>query len=150
MTNVKITTLSEDTANYGFLAEWGLSILVETDGYRVLVDTGLSFSAVHNARLMGIDLSTIDRIVLTHGHADHTGGLRDVLRLTGEIEVIAHPDIWNAKYTKRGQHPERYNGIPFQREELEGRGARFNLVKEPYYITDNILTTGEIPMVSGY
>ena len=80
---IKITTLSENTANYGFLAEWGLSILVEADGMRILMDTGLSFSAVHNAQLMGIDLSTVDRIVLSHGHADHTGGLREVLKIEG-------------------------------------------------------------------
>lgn len=147
---VKITTLSEDTANYGFLAEWGLSVLVEADGVRVLLDTGLSFSAVHNALLMGIDLSTIDCIVLSHGHADHTGGLRDVLKIKGEVEVIAHPDIWSAKYVQRHQQTLRYNGIPFRREELESLGARFNLVREPFYITDNILTTGEIPMSSSH
>lgn len=46
---IKITTPSENTANHGFLAEWGLSILVEVGRMRILVDTGLSFSAVHNA-----------------------------------------------------------------------------------------------------
>jgi len=74
---IQITTLSENTANYGFLAEWGLSILVEVDGVRILMDTGLSFSAVHNAQLMGIDLSTIDQIVLSHGHVDHTTRLSE-------------------------------------------------------------------------
>lgn len=59
---VRITTLSENTANYSFLAEWGLSILVEIDGARILVDTGLSFSAVTNAQILGIDLSAIDRM----------------------------------------------------------------------------------------
>jgi len=147
---ISITTLSENTANYGFLGEWGLSILVEVDEVRVLMDTGLSFTAVHNARLMEIDLTTIDRIVLSHGHADHTGGLRDVLRLKGEVEVLAHPDIWAEKYTKRGEGTERSIGIPFSREELEDLGARFNLVREPVHITENIMTTGEIPMATGY
>ena len=147
---VDITTLSENTANYGFLAEWGLSILVEVDGVRILMDTGLSFSAVHNAHLMGIDLSTIDRIVLSHGHADHTGGLQEVLKIRGEVEVIAHPDMWAAKYVRRDQERVRYNGIPFSREELESRGARFKLTKEPVHITEHAMTTGEIPMVSGY
>lgn len=147
---VRITTLSENTANYGFLAEWGLSILVDVDGLRILVDTGLSFSAIHNAQLMGIDLSTIDRIVLSHGHADHTGGLRDVLKIKGEVEVIAHPDIWAVKHVQRNEEGVQYNGIPFSREELEGRGARFNLVREPVHITENVMTTGEIPMLSGY
>jgi 7,8-dihydropterin-6-yl-methyl-4-(beta-D-ribofuranosyl)aminobenzene 5'-phosphate synthase len=40
--------------------------------------------------------------------------------------------------------------MPFAREELESRGARFNLVREPIHITANVMTTGEIPMLSGY
>jgi 7,8-dihydropterin-6-yl-methyl-4-(beta-D-ribofuranosyl)aminobenzene 5'-phosphate synthase len=148
---IKITTLSENTATYGFLAEWGLSILIEVDGLRILMDTGVSFLAVHNAQLMGIDLPTIDRIVLSHGHADHTGGLREVLRRRGEVEVIAHPDIWALKYARRdGETEEQYIGIPFSREELENLGAHFNLVREPVRITDRIMTTGEIPMLSSY
>lgn len=148
---IKITTLSENTANYGFLAEWGLSILVEVDGMRILVDTGLSISAVHNAKTLGIDLSQIDRIVLSHGHADHTGGLREVLKLTGEVEVIAHPDIWSAKYTRRdNEGKEQYIGVPYPKDELENLGARFNLTKKPVRISENIMTTGEIPMVTDY
>jgi 7,8-dihydropterin-6-yl-methyl-4-(beta-D-ribofuranosyl)aminobenzene 5'-phosphate synthase len=147
---IRITTLSENTANYGFLGEWGLSILVETDDIRVLMDTGLSFTAAHNAVVMDLDLTTIDRIVLSHGHADHTGGLRDVLRIKGEVEVIAHPDIWTDKYTGRGEGTKRKIILPFSREELEGLGARFNLTREPVHITDHIMTTGEIPMITGY
>jgi len=148
---VRITTLSENTANLGFLAEWGISILVEVDGMKILVDTGLSLSAVHNAKLLGVDLSTIDRIVLSHGHVDHTGGLRDVLKIKGEVEVIAHPDVWTPKYVRRDEESqEQYISIPFSREELESCGARFNLSREPVYITDNVLTTGEIPMLSSY
>lgn len=148
---IKITTLCENTANFNFLAEWGLSILVEVDGFRILMDTGRSFSAVYNAQLMGIDFSTIDRIVISHGHADHTGGLRDVLKIKGETEVIAHPDIWADKYVQRQQGEEiKYAGIPFSRQELKSCGARFNLVREPVFITENILTTGEIPMITDY
>ncbi|TES85599.1 MBL fold metallo-hydrolase, partial [Candidatus Aerophobetes bacterium] len=124
--------------------------LVEVNETRILMDTGLSFSAVHNAQLMGIDLSTIDCIVLSHGHADHTGGLREVLKIKGEVEVIAHPDIWAAKHAQRNKKGTRYSGIPFLREELESRGARFKLVREPVHITEHVITTGEIPMLSGY
>ncbi|MFC2042468.1 MBL fold metallo-hydrolase [Chloroflexota bacterium] len=148
---IKITTLSENTANYGYLAEWGLSILVEVDEATILVDTGLSFSAMHNAQLMGIDLATIDCIVLSHGHADHTGGLRDVLKIRREVKVVAHPDIWIPKYVRReGEPQEQHNGMPFTREELESHGARFNLAREPVHIAEHILTTGEIPMLLDY
>ncbi|MFC2062501.1 MBL fold metallo-hydrolase [Chloroflexota bacterium] len=147
---VSITTLSENTAKFGYLAEWGLSMLVEADNTKILMDTGLGFSAVHNAQLMGIDLSMIDRIVLSHGHVDHTGGLREILKIRGEVEVIAHPDIWTAKYSQCSEEEARYRGIPFSREELESLGANFNLTKKPVYITDSILTTGEIPMITDY
>jgi 7,8-dihydropterin-6-yl-methyl-4-(beta-D-ribofuranosyl)aminobenzene 5'-phosphate synthase len=149
---IKLTTLSENTAGkVGLLAEWGLSILVEVDGYKVLLDTGLDTSAAHNAAIMGIDLSKVDRIVLSHGHHDHTGGLCHVLNaMKKEIEIIAHPDIWAAKYSRTFSKKAQYAGIPFAREALESWGASFSLTKEPVWITDSIVATGEIPMHTKY
>lgn len=148
---VRLTTLSENTATYGFLAEWGFSLLVEVDDLKVLLDTGLSFSAVHNAQLLGIDLSTVDVVVLSHGHADHTGGLRDMLRRRSrEVEVIAHPDMWEPKYSRRQSQPERYVGIPFTREALENAGARFHLTREPVPLGSRVVTSGEIPMTTTF
>ncbi len=146
---LQITTLSENTAGLGnFLGERGLSILVETDGLDILFDTGQSISASHNADILGIDLRKINKIVLSHGHYDHTGGLRHILRkMKREIEIIAHPDIWAAKFNRR---EDRYIGIPFHRQTLESLGAHFNLTTEPVRISDNIMTTGEIPMVTDY
>ena len=148
---IKITTLAENAAEMGYLAEWGLSMFIEADGKKVLFDTGMGVAAVHNARLLGIDLSTVDKIVISHGHHDHTGGLREVLKaMRKEVEIIAHPDIWAAKYGRRGKDPEHFAGLPFRRELLENLGARFNMTAKPVRITDRFLTTGEIPMISGY
>jgi 7,8-dihydropterin-6-yl-methyl-4-(beta-D-ribofuranosyl)aminobenzene 5'-phosphate synthase len=147
---VRITTLSENTAQGGFLGEWGLSILVETESAKVLLDTGLGSSAVHNADLMGIDFSTIDAIVLSHAHGDHTGGLRDVLRrVRKQVQVIAHPDIWIPKYVVQGEM-SRYAGIPFMKDDLESLGASFTLTAKPFRIGDDITTTGEIEMTTDY
>ena len=150
---MNIITLTENTAgNVGVLAEWGLSILVEVDGLNVLLDTGLSASIVHNASVLGIDLSNIDKIVISHGHTDHTGGLRQLLKaMRKEVEVIAHPDIWDAKYSERAREGAYvYAGTPFQKEELESLGASFTLTSEPVWISDRIATTGEIPMLTDY
>jgi 7,8-dihydropterin-6-yl-methyl-4-(beta-D-ribofuranosyl)aminobenzene 5'-phosphate synthase len=121
---------------------------VESDEANVLFDAGQSFSATHNAELLGVDLKRVDKIVLSHGHFDHTGGLKNVLEKIGrEIEIVAHPDIWQPKYGGLG---ERYIGIPFSREELEALGARFKLTAEPTAIGPNIITSGEIPMVTDF
>jgi len=148
---LRITTLSENTAGRDFLGEWGLSILLETETEAILFDTGKSISTVYNADILHIDLGRVSKIILSHGHYDHTGGLRDVLRRAGkEVEVIAHPDIWQAKYARRKDEPNRYIGIPFQQKELESLGARFELTKEPLEIAENVMTTGEVPIVTDF
>ncbi len=150
---MRITTLSENTAGRGgLLAEWGLSILIETDDVNILLDTGTSISATYNADALGIDLGKIDKIVLSHGHQDHTGGLREVLRRVrkSEIEIIAHPHVWSVRYMRRPGRADRFSGIPFQRQELESLGASFNLTTNPVKITENIMTTGEVPMVTDF
>ncbi|MDD2497043.1 MAG: MBL fold metallo-hydrolase [Desulfitobacteriaceae bacterium] len=150
--DVNLTTLCENTAvKPGFAAEWGLSILIETGDLKILFDTGENTAAVYNARKFGIDLSALNYIVFSHGHGDHTGGLREVLKYSGPKPIYAHPDIWHPKYTKRPEEKkEAYIGIPFIRDELEFLGAAFNLSREPQQITENIMTTGEVPMVTDY
>jgi len=150
---LRITTLSDNTAGMGdsLLGEWGLSILVEANGKSILLDTGAGVSASHNAGRLGTDLTKIDNIVLSHGHYDHTGGLREMLQLMKkEVEIIAHPDIWQPKYGKRKGKDARYIGIPFQRIGLESLGAVFRLSPEPVKLTDDIITTGEIPMTNDF
>jgi 7,8-dihydropterin-6-yl-methyl-4-(beta-D-ribofuranosyl)aminobenzene 5'-phosphate synthase len=150
--SIQITTLSENTAgSINVLAEWGLSILVEADGYKILLDTGRSYSAAYNALTLGVDLSQIDKIVFSHGHFDHTGGLLYVLKLIkSPVEVIAHPDIWASKYAKFPERGEEYIGVPFPQEAAETLGASFNLTREPVWISENIVTSGEIPMTNEY
>jgi len=148
---VKITTLSENTAGGGCLGEWGLSMFVEADGKKILFDTGGGFSSIYNANLMGVDLTTAECIVLSHGHYDHTGGLRNVLmRMRKKIDIYAHPDVWARKYGCMESGPERYVGIPFPREALEALGGDFKLSPEPVKLSENIITTGFVPMTNDY
>jgi 7,8-dihydropterin-6-yl-methyl-4-(beta-D-ribofuranosyl)aminobenzene 5'-phosphate synthase len=148
---IKITTLSENTATAGCLGEWGLSMFVEADGKKILFDTGGGFSAVYNANLMGIDLTAAECIVISHGHYDHTGGLRNVLtRMRKRIDIYAHPDVWARKYGRMESGPERYVGIPYPREALEALGANFKLSSEPARLSERIMTTGHVPMTNDY
>ena len=149
---LRITTLSENTAGaVDLLAEWGLSILIETGKENILFDTGQTITASYNTDSLEIDLNRIDKIILSHGHYDHTGGLRQILRKMGkEVEIVAHPDIWANKYRRRKGKKDKYIGIPFQRQELESLGAKFTLTTKPVNVADNVMTTGEVPMVTDY
>lgn len=71
----KITTLVDHRAREGFMAEFGLSLLVESEGQRILFDTGAGKALERNAATLGVDLSAITRVVLSHGHYDHATGL---------------------------------------------------------------------------
>ena len=152
--NLTITTLVENTAfKRGFLAEWGLCVLIESGDKTILLDSGASPHAVsHNARQLGLDLSRVDVWVLSHGHYDHTGGMTAVLASMGKkIEIIAHPSIWDLKYARRSD-PEWYEycGNPYERAELERLGASFTHTAEPTWITEDIVTSGEERMTTDF
>lgn len=134
------------------LPEYGFSALVEDvgAGVRILFDTGSSgLPLEHNLKLLGVDAASIDYVVLSHRHYDHTGGLRRFLELRGgkPVTVIAHEDLFTPSYARLkalgGSLADI--GIPYTRAELESLGARFLLVRKPVRVTDSIVVSGEIP-----
>jgi 7,8-dihydropterin-6-yl-methyl-4-(beta-D-ribofuranosyl)aminobenzene 5'-phosphate synthase len=151
-----ITTLAENTAGLPYaIGEWGFSALVESDEMNVLLDTGVGYGATHNADLLGIDLTKVDKIILSHSHFDHTEGLPQMLKKIKkkEIEIIAAPDLWTGeKYSVDGRVKAGplYIGIPYTRFYLENFGAKFTLTREPVKLTNNIMTIGEIPIVTDF
>lgn len=78
VSELKITTLSTMLTEFRGVGEWGYAALIEADGHTLLFDTGERPDTVlKNAVELGIDLSTVDTVILTHNHFDHTGGLAD-------------------------------------------------------------------------
>ncbi|KUO51629.1 MAG: MBL fold metallo-hydrolase [Desulfitibacter sp. BRH_c19] len=145
--DLKITVLVENTVgiSIGLVGEWGLSFLIEIEGKTILFDTGATGAIVPNARTLGINLEDVDLVVLSHGHYDHTGGLRSFLQYyKGSLDIIAHPDIFKARYTVT-DGKLRHVGIPYTRAELEGLGANFQLITQPLEIAPNLFVSGEVP-----
>ena len=86
-----------------FGCEHGLSILLRTPSAKVLMDTGASGLFAVNAARMGIDLSDVDYVFLSHGHSDHVGGLKTFLDLNSTAKVIVSPWAVSGRYySERG------------------------------------------------
>jgi len=148
----RITILSENSVIKpgGLIGEHGFSALVERGDEKVLFDTGQGYALVHNARILGIDLTSIKKVVLSHGHNDHTGGLAEFLRVGGEREIYAHPGIFSARYREVADGPSKPIGLPFTRFYLEGLGADFKLSEEPQEVAEGIMTTGVVPRKTSF
>jgi 7,8-dihydropterin-6-yl-methyl-4-(beta-D-ribofuranosyl)aminobenzene 5'-phosphate synthase len=147
---LRIVTLCENTATFGYLGEWGLSVLVDTGDFKFLLDTGMTDVATRNARLAQLDLSGVDAIILSHGHCDHTGGLSHVLSQCGPKPVYAHPEIFNRRYTLR--HPPRKLdiSIPYTKQELEQQGAQFHLLRGDNEIAPGVFVNSTAPMTTPF
>jgi 7,8-dihydropterin-6-yl-methyl-4-(beta-D-ribofuranosyl)aminobenzene 5'-phosphate synthase len=128
--------------------EHGFSAFIETDEGNYLFDTGNGHSVVPNSLVLNKDLKSINKIFLSHGHYDHTGGLPEVLKLKGEVDVRAHPHVFLdriAVLKENEKETKRFVGIPYKKGYLESLGANFIFNKDFVEVEKGIFLTGEVP-----
>lgn len=137
---IKLKILSENRDNCEFKGEGGLSVLVEAFGQVFLMDTGYSGLFAQNAKLLGENLANIKNVILTHGHSDHTGGVRF---LDNGKNFIMHPSVFKKRWSIR---KNEFVGFSVTKNEL---AEKHNLIetKEPVEFCENCYFLGEIPMV---
>ncbi|MDY7029946.1 MAG: MBL fold metallo-hydrolase [Spirochaetota bacterium] len=113
---------------------------------QVLFDTGQTPEVLFwNAELLGIDFSTLDAIVLSHGHYDHTGGLSRVLeKVEGRPALYAHPEAFFIKYNDKGGR-RRVISPPIAKEEVAAAPVNFIEEGGPLQIAPDLWATGQIP-----
>lgn len=141
-----ITILVENRVERSDLtAEDGLSLFVETPECDVLFDTGRDGAFLKNAEKLGINLAIkTNYVVFSHGHRDHTGGIKAFLEQVKSAKILCHYNIFNRKFriTDGGRLEV---GIPFEENDLVKLGGDFIYKTHPYNLTKNIMITGEIP-----
>ena len=99
-----------------YLGEPAVSYYIEDEGAKILFDTGYSDAFIRNAESMNINLEDIDKVIISHGHNDHTGGLEYLVKNihNKDIEIIAHPHCFYKKYFEGN-----YIGTPISKEKIE-------------------------------
>jgi len=137
---MKIRVLAENMTRIDayYLGEPGVSYHIECEGKNFLFDTGYSDAYLRNAEKMGIDLSKLDGIILSHGHNDHTGGLR-YLPKNINAPIYAHTDIFAAI-----EYEGLSVGSPITEQELKENHI-LHLSKDPVFLTDHLVFLGSIP-----
>jgi len=150
LAEVKLTILCENrVVNPKLIAEQGLSILVEIPGKKVLFDTGQTDTVIHNAKMLQLNLGKLDKIILSHGHYDMTGGLPFLLKEKGQTEIYCHPNIFHEKYKIKDEEKIEI-GVPWEKSDLEELGAQFLLKSQPKEILPDVWISGEIPRLTDY
>lgn len=122
-------------------AEHGLSFLIEYGG-KILFDVGPSDIFAKNAAALGIDLDEVGTIALSHGHWDHTNGLKYI---KGK-KLVCHPDCFAKRFRK---NDNQYNGTPLSLDEAK-KQFQLVLAEKPLPLGENILFLGEIPRLNDF
>lgn len=129
-----------------FFGEPAVSYYIETADRRVLFDTGYSDILLKNAEKMNVDLKKLTHIILSHGHNDHSRGLKflsDKIGIT-HTSLIAHPDCFLPKYDGA-----EYIGSPYTAEEITCR-TKYLPGTGVVRISEDLIYLGEIPRTNDF
>ncbi len=111
MSKLKFTILMEDNLNgENLIAEHGLSVYIETEKHKLLVDTGKSEKTWDNAKVLGVDITKVDTVILSHGHYDHSGGLMSFAAVNPNAHIYMRENAGGEYYSYK-QGEEKYIGI---------------------------------------
>src|SRR6185295_9398887 len=145
--SLKITILSTMLADRG-IGEWGFAALVEVDGHRLLFDTGgRPETVLDNAREMGIDLSDVTDVILSHNHSDHTMGLLPLRRALAAKNpaVLSRVHVGHGIFWSRPSAAGEDNYVLKVRADLEATGAHFIEHDGPAELLPGVWLTGPVP-----
>lgn len=153
---MKIKFLSDNkTERGGCLAEWGLSIYIETEEMKLLMDAGASAEVfLHNAREMKVDLSEVEAMVISHGHFDHTNGVPAFCRINTKAPIYIQKEGLIQSYdlpsgVDEAGHPRKSErsgaiGLLWTEEEWELTRPRLIPTDGVTKLTENIVLAGEL------
>lgn len=151
--SLHVTVVAEDSVLYEspFLGQHGLSLFLEArcgpNTRNIIVDVAQNPEALlQNMKLLGIQPESIDTIVITHCHYDHTQGLVRILDTIhkNDVPVVLHPDLFRLNFVEEPYL--RHVGVMTgdTREKIVSAGGRLFETRQPLQIMTGLFTSGEI------
>lgn len=136
---IKLRLLVENRRNIFLKREFGLSVLVNAFDNEFLFDTGYSTAFIKNAKRLMIDLKKVEKVVISHGHSDHSNGVQF---LPNRKTIILHPLAYKPRWSI---YTGKFSGFPLTQQELK---ESHDVVESssPLQIYPNCFYLGEIPM----
>ncbi len=136
---MKIVTLVENTKSNDslFEARHGLGLYIEQENQKILFDIGPDDSAIKNAQAMGIDLSMVEMLILSHAHYDHGRGLTDFFKINSKAAVYLLSDC-NGQYFSK-QKDDSYKPIGLDVELFSQYPKRFHFFDQKIRLSDDML-----------
>jgi len=156
--DLRITTLADNLVMTKCLGQWGLSFLLEfidakDNKRKIIFDTGIhKNSLLYNIKQLRADLSNLDCLVISHGHADHTAATAEIADATGGLKVYSHPHTFQPRFIEGKTGKRRRHGVPKNEgiEEIESAGGEVVLTSEPTEVVPGVLTTGQIQRLTAF
>ncbi len=146
---LKVQVLSTMLASDDGVGEWGYAAVVDVDGRRILFDTGARPNTVlNNAKELHVDLSSITDVVLTHNHADHTGGLMTLRRAMMEKNpaALSRAHVGRGIFAVRRSGPGKLSDfMTVTRRDYEATGGHFVEYDHPVELLNGVWLTGPVP-----
>ncbi len=140
---LQITTLIENNPDEKgeLLYEHGLSLYIEMDGTKILFDTGQSGNFMENARSLNINLNNLDYVIISHGHYDHSGGVK---KLVGKIKnlppFVVGEEFFKPKYKTVDEAKFQYIGNSFDENFILQNQIPLRKIRESMvYLTEHII-----------
>jgi 7,8-dihydropterin-6-yl-methyl-4-(beta-D-ribofuranosyl)aminobenzene 5'-phosphate synthase len=152
--NFKITTLIENNTddNNSLINEHGLSLYIEINELKLLVDTGESGDFIKNAEKLNLNLDDLDYVLLSHGHYDHTGGFKKLVEnKTSSFKLIVGERFFCDKYKLTEDKSYRFNGNSFNKEYVDKNNISIKKMNEDiFYINENIMVISNFERSNDY
>ena len=116
---MRIINLVENTEGAsGCGVEHGLCFYIETEKHKLLMDTGQTGLLLENAEKLGIDLTEVDTVVLSHGHYDHGGGILPFAKINPTAKIYVPEAAFGEYYSMNKAGEPHYIGLAKEIQEL--------------------------------